>query len=107
MSCIFCRIARREVPADIVWEDEHFVALNDLHPKAPVHVLLIPRQHVGTLHEATAEVLQAMLPAVVHLAGILGVRDRGYRTIINTGVEGGQEVPHVHVHILGGKPLGL
>lgn len=106
MACLFCQVARKEIPAVVVWEDADFVAFNDIHPKAAVHVLLIPRQHVESLahvslaHEA---MLGKLMLHVGDVAAAVGLKERGFRTMINTGAEGGQEVPHLHVHILGGK----
>jgi histidine triad (HIT) family protein len=104
-SCLFCRIVRGEIPARIVREDEHTVAFRDLDPKAPTHVLVIPRVHVASLDEARDPALvgQVMLAAaeVAASEGIAG----GYRTVINTGADAGQTVHHLHVHVLGGRKL--
>ena len=104
-SCLFCRIVRGEIPARIVREDEHTVAFRDIDPKAPTHVLVIPRVHVASLDEAgdPALVGQLMLAAaeVAAAEGIAG----GYRTVINTGADAGQTVHHLHVHVLGGRKL--
>lgn len=108
-DCVFCRIAAGEIPADIVAGDDEFVAFKDLHPVAPEHVLVIPRRHVasldriGDLGEPAAGRLLAFVASVAEKAG---VTDGGYRVIVNTGRNAGQEVQHVHVHILGGEPLG-
>ncbi len=107
MDCVFCKIAEGVVPAKRVWENELFVAFEDLRPKAPVHVLIAPRQHIVSLNDAPASILQALGQSILAVAEYTGVKARGYRTIINTGVEGGQEVQHLHVHVLGGKPLGI
>ena len=104
-SCLFCRIARGEIPARIVREDDHTVAFRDIDPKAPTHVLVIPRVHVASLDEARDPALvgQVMLAAaeVAASEGIAG----GYRTVINTGADAGQTVHHLHVHVLGGRKL--
>ena len=104
-SCLFCRIVRGEIPARIVREDEHTVAFRDIDPKAPTHVLVIPRVHVASLGEARDPALvgQVMLAAaeVAAAEGIAG----GYRTVINTGADAGQTVHHLHVHVLGGRKL--
>ena len=104
-SCLFCRIVRGEIPARIVREDEHTVAFRDIDPKAPTHVLVIPRVHVASLDEARDPALvgQVMLAAaeVAASEGIAG----GYRTVINTGADAGQTVHHLHVHVLGGRRL--
>jgi histidine triad (HIT) family protein len=105
MACLFCQIARKEIPATIVWEDADFLAFKDIHPKAPVHILLIPKQHLESVVHAQL-VDQAMLGKLMlhvgDVAAAVGLRERGFRTIINTGKEGGQEVLHLHLHILGG-----
>lgn len=107
MDCLFCRIANGEVPADKVYEDDEVVAFNDIHPKAPVHVLVIPKRHIDSLAHATDEdqlLLGRLLRTVDHLAKEHSLG--GYKTIINTGREGGQVVDHLHVHLLGGKITG-
>ena len=104
-SCLFCRIVRGEIPARIVREDDHTVAFRDIDPKAPTHVLVVPRVHVASLDEARDPALvgQVMLAAadVAASEGIAG----GYRTVINTGADAGQTVHHLHVHVLGGRKL--
>ena len=105
MACLFCQIAKQEIPATVVWEDADFLAFKDIHPKAPVHVLLIPRQHVESLAHATPvdePMLGKLMLHVSDVAAAVGLKERGFRTSINTGKEGGQEVLHLHVHILGG-----
>jgi len=108
-NCIFCKIARGEIPSKKVYEDADVFAFHDIHPQAPVHFMMIPKKHIATLTEATmddAKVLGKMLALSGRLAREQGLPD-GYRTIINTGRIGRQEVMHVHVHILGGpEPLG-
>jgi histidine triad (HIT) family protein len=108
-SCIFCRIARGEIPANMVYEDEDVVAFHDVRPQAPVHLLIVPREHVPTLYEAgmgQQRALAKMLALAGELARKEGATD-GFRTIINTGRVGHQEVYHLHMHILGGPdPLG-
>jgi len=107
---IFARILRGEIPAKKVYEDDHALAFHDISPKAPVHVLVIPKGEYETLHEFAANAPAALVAgfwqAVAAVVEQLGVTANGYRTIINTGAHGGQEVPHVHVHILGGRPVG-
>jgi histidine triad (HIT) family protein len=108
-DCIFCRIAAGEIPADMVAHDEHFVAFADLHPVAPVHVLVVPRRHVASLDElgAPADDLQAaMLSFIAETARGAGVARSGYRVVANTGPDAGQEVMHLHFHIIGGRRLG-
>ena len=105
-SCLFCRIVRREIPAAIVWEDAHSLAFRDIDPKAPTHLLIVPKAHVASLNDATdAESLGRLLLAARDLAATEGIAQSGYRTVINTGAGAGQTVFHVHVHLLGGRPL--
>ena len=108
-NCIFCKIVRGEVPSRKVYEDADVLAFQDIQPQAPVHFMLVPKKHVATLYEAT-EVDAPALGKILTLAGRLareqGAGD-GFRTIINTGRVGRQDVQHVHVHVLGGpEPLG-
>jgi len=108
-NCIFCKIVRGEIPAKKLHEDEHVLAFHDVRPQAPVHLLIIPRQHVATLYDADSS-HEAALGRLLSLAGRLareaGAGD-GFRIIINTGRVGHQEVYHVHMHVLGGpEPLG-
>lgn len=103
-QCIFCRIVAGEVPATRVYEDAQMLVFKDIHPKAPVHLLAIPKQHVESLNEIAAlsdELLTHVLRALPRIASEQGLHD-GFRTIVNTGPGGGQEVPHLHFHILGG-----
>jgi histidine triad (HIT) family protein len=105
-SCLFCRIVRREIPATVIHEDEHTVAFRDIDPKAPTHVLVIPKEHVPSLNEATdaAQVGRLMLVAA-QIAKAEGIADEGYRTVVNSGANAGQTVFHVHLHLLGGRRL--
>lgn len=105
MDCLFCKIAAKKIPATIVWAGDGLLAFKDIHPKAPIHVLLIPTQHVESLAhvtEADAAMLGKLFAAVPKVAEVIGLKERGFKTVINTGKAGGQEVPHLHVHILGG-----
>lgn len=106
---IFCKIAAGEIPADIVYEDDYVVAFRDVQPKAPVHVLIIPRKHISKLTDATPEdanLLGRILLAADNVARITGVAQNGFRLIANTGPDAGQEVDHVHFHVMGGEPMG-
>src|SRR5665647_2840516 len=108
-DCIFCRIARGEIPSDIVLEDADFVAFRDIHPKAPQHALVIPREHVVSLNdlaERPGTTGDKLLRFAVLVAERLGVKESGYRALTNVGPDGGQEVQHLHFHILGGEKLG-
>lgn len=103
-DCIFCRIVAGEIPATKVFEDEHILAFRDIHPQAPVHVLVIPKMHIPSLAECTAEhsqILGYLMSRVPQIAAEQGCAE-GFRSIINTGRVGGQEVYHLHLHILGG-----
>ncbi|MDR0250765.1 MAG: histidine triad nucleotide-binding protein [Burkholderiales bacterium] len=108
-DCIFCKIVRGEIPAKKVFEDDDALAFLDIHPAAPIHVLLIPKRHIASLaqvNETDAPLLGKMLALVPTLAAAQGADD-GFRVIVNTGRVGQQEVPHLHVHIVGGPhPLG-
>jgi histidine triad (HIT) family protein len=104
---VFQKIIDGEIPARIVYEDEHCLAFHDVSPQAPVHVLLIPRKPVVSLDELTEQDTQLsghLLTMVPRIAEMLGLTD-GYRTVINTGGHGGQTVFHLHIHIMGGRPL--
>ncbi|CAN5791379.1 histidine triad nucleotide-binding protein [soil metagenome] len=106
-SCLFCRIARKEIPATIVYEDETIVAFRDIDAKAPTHVLVIPRDHVASLNDAKdAPLLGALQIAAAAIARAEGISERGYRTVMNCGADAGQTVFHVHLHLLGGRKLG-
>jgi histidine triad (HIT) family protein len=105
-ECLFCRIARGELGANVVAEDEQFVAFRDINPQAPVHVLVIPRAHVATLNEANdAALLGGLLAKAREVAQAEGLAARGYRVVINTNAEAGQSVFHLHAHVLGGRPM--
>ena len=104
-ECIFCRIVGGDIPASKVYEDQDFVAFHDMHPAAPIHILLIPKLHIASLDEVNETdqlLLGKMLWLVPQLAKQQGC-ENGFRTIINTGRVGGQEVFHLHIHIIGGK----
>jgi histidine triad (HIT) family protein len=108
-SCIFCKIAAGEIPSDQVYADQDFVAFRDLQPQAPVHVLVIPRRHVGALTEVTpgdADLLGRLQVTAAAVAAQLGLAATGYRFVVNCGRDGCQIVPHLHLHLLGGRPLG-
>jgi histidine triad (HIT) family protein len=105
---LFERIIAREIPAAIVYEDDHIVAFKDIKPMAPTHVLIIPRKPIPTLEDATPEdhaVLGHLLLKAPVIAAQLGLTSSGYRLVLNNGRDAGQEVPHLHVHLLGGRPL--
>lgn|SRR3989338_2853476 len=104
-ACLFCGIAAKQVPATVVYEDTDVVAFRDLNPQAPVHVVVIPRQHVPRVSEATAPALGILVVAATQVAQQMQIAERGYRLVINCNAEGGQTVYHLHVHVLGGRPM--
>ena len=105
-DCIFCKIAEREIPATVVYEDDLVIAFDDLNPQAPVHTLVIPKAHHENIIDGVpAETLAAMTHAVAEVARIKGL-DEGFRVISNKGEAAGHTVMHFHLHVLGGKPLG-
>ena len=108
-DCIFCKIVRGEIPSRKVFEDDDIFAFHDIHPQRPVHFMIIPKLHIATLYDAVPA-HQAVLGKILVRAGELARNEglaEGFRTIINTGLIGGQEVYHLHVHILGGpEPIG-
>lgn len=104
--CLFCRITQRQAPARIVYEDEWAVAIEDIHPQAPVHLLVIPRQHLSALSDTEAKdeaLLGHLLLIATQLARERQLEKRGFRTVINNGAWAGQSVAHLHVHVLGGR----
>lgn len=106
---IFSKIAAHEIPAEIVWEDEHAIAFHDVDPRAPVHVLIVPKRVIPRLSEATAEdepLLGRLLYASRIVAEKLDLLESGYRVVINSGPDAGESVPHLHVHVLGKRALG-
>ncbi len=108
ISDIFCKIISGELKADIVWQDDDFLVINDIHPQAPVHLLIIPKKHLfglANLTNSDAELLGKALLASEKVAVQLGL-EKGYRLILNEGEHGGKLVPHLHIHLLGGKSLG-
>jgi histidine triad (HIT) family protein len=107
-DCLFCKIVERKIPAKIVYEDESVVAFEDINPQAPTHLLIIPRKHLDSLHDAQHEDAQLLghLSLVARkLAHERGLESTGYRTVINTGAGAGQTVFHIHLHLLGGRPF--
>jgi histidine triad (HIT) family protein len=105
-DCVFCRIAAREVAATVVAEDEEVIAIEDIAPQAPVHVLVIPRRHVAGIREVGEDgLLQRMVATANRVAELQGIADAGYRLVVNVGEDGGQEVLHLHLHVLGGRRL--
>lgn len=107
-ECLFCRIIAGELPSDIVYQDEDFLAFRDIEPQAPKHVLIVPKTHIASLAQL-AEEQQGLVGRLVVLAKNLaekeGIAKSGYRLVINCGPEGGQLVPHLHLHLIGGRRL--
>jgi histidine triad (HIT) family protein len=108
MDCLFCRIVAGEVPADTVFQDERSIAFRDINPQAPVHLLVIPREHLESLDDAAQKdeaLLGHLLRVAARVANEQGLSESGYRTVINTGAGAGQSVFHLHLHVLGGRSL--
>lgn len=107
---IFARILRGEIPCKPVYEDAHTLAFHDIHPQAPVHVLILPKGPYRDMNDfsakATVEEKAALFSAIGNVAKMAGIDESGYRLIVNAGVNGGQEVPHLHIHLLGGAVIG-
>jgi len=108
-NCIFCKIVAREIPADIVFEDDHIMAFNDVAPQAPVHILIIPKAHiesVNELDESHRDLMGRLALRAQALARERGIAEPGYRLIVNCNAQGGQTVYHLHMHLMGGRQLG-
>ncbi len=105
-DCIFCKIIKGEIPSPRVYEDDKMIVINDVAPAAPVHMLLLPKNHTANVTTADPELVAYMLSKVQMLAEKAGIADKGFRVVINTGMDGGQTVNHLHIHVLGGKALG-
>ena len=108
MSCLFCRIIAREIPASIVYEDDRMIAINDINPQAPTHVLILPKRHIETLNALEPgddQLVGELARRAAAIAKERGFSERGYRTVFNTNREAGQTVFHIHLHLLGGRPM--
>ena len=108
-SCPFCRVAQGMAPARVVFADDEVLAFHDIAPRAPVHILVIPRRHIASLAHASQgdrDLLGKLLAAAAEAARQAGIADSGYRVVANSGAEGGQTVAHLHLHVLGGRPMG-
>ncbi len=109
-DCIFCKIIKGEIPSTKVYEDEEILAFKDINPVAPVHILVIPKKHINSLAEIEAEdeILIGKIYTIINKIAIQeGIIDKGFRVVVNCGEDGGQEVKHLHFHLLGGKKLGI
>jgi histidine triad (HIT) family protein len=107
-TCLFCRIVRRELPADVVYEDDHVMAFRDISPQAPTHILVVPKGHVATLNDlqdGDAELAGRLVLRARALAREQGIAESGFRLVMNCNDDGGQTVFHVHLHLLGGRQL--
>jgi len=109
MSCLFCEIINKNIPADIVFEDDEIMAFRDVDPQAPVHILIIPKRHISGLSsakESDRELMGRICLAAAEIAGREAINLSGYRLVVNTGSDAGQAVDHLHFHLLGGRSLG-
>ncbi len=107
-DCIFCKIIAKEIPAEILYSDERVTAFRDIEPAAPVHILVVPNKHIPSMNEVEEEdekLIGHLLTVAKKLAVEEGIAERGYRLTVNVGKEGGQVVYHLHLHLIGGKPL--
>ncbi|MBI4283218.1 MAG: histidine triad nucleotide-binding protein [Chloroflexi bacterium] len=108
MDCVFCKIVAGEMAANILYQDERVIAFPDINPVAPTHLLIIPRKHIPSLaqlSENESSLVSDMVNTANQLAKRVGIAERGYRLVVNCGKEGGQGVPHLHMHLLGGRQL--
>jgi len=108
MSCLFCKIVRREIPASIVYEDDRVLAFNDINPQAPTHVLVIPKRHIDTLNDLTPDddqIVGELSRRAAAIAAERGIAASGYRVVFNTNRDAGQTVSHIHLHLLGGRSM--
>ncbi len=109
MDCLFCKIINKEIPAEVVYEDDKVLAFKDINPQAPFHCLIIPRKHIATLNDIAddeCELVGHMIQTAGTIAKEQGFDQDGYRTVFNCNTHGGQTVYHIHLHLLGGKPMG-
>ncbi len=105
MDCIFCKIINKEIPSEIIFEDEEVIVFKDIKPKAPVHLLIVPKKHIESINEAQEEdkkLIGKLFLVARDFAKKMGVSDSGYKLLVNVGEGGGQEVFHLHVHLMGG-----
>ena len=104
--CIFCKIVKGEIPNQTILEDEEFLAFNDINPTRKIHVLIIPKEHYASFDVTPPKIMSEMTAFIQKVADVLGVKESGYRLITNIGDDGGQEVHHLHFHLIGGEPVG-
>jgi histidine triad (HIT) family protein len=108
MDCLFCKIIEKQIPASIVYEDGRVVAFNDINPQAPTHVLVVPKKHIATpldISDEHNELIGHMFQVAANIAKERGIAERGFRALMNCNAEAGQSVFHIHLHILGGRPM--
>lgn len=105
-NCIFCKIIKGDIPSNKVYEDDKMLAIHDVAPAAPVHVLLLPKEHTANVTTADPAIVAYMLGKVKKIAEKTGIAEKGFRVVMNTGEDGGQTVNHLHIHVIGGKALG-
>jgi len=108
-ECLFCRIIAREIPAAIVYEDDRVLAFNDIKPQAPTHVLVIPKRHIASLNDLADgddRIVGEVIRRAAAIAQERGIAASGYRAVFNTNADAGQQVFHIHLHLLGGRPMG-
>lgn len=104
--CLFCKIAAKEIPSSVVFENENIIAFNDINPQAPVHILIIPKKHIATFNDVTKEdlaVIGEIYSVIPEIAKMAGIAEEGYRVVGNCNKNGGQEVYHIHFHLMGGR----
>ena len=107
-NCLFCRIINAEIPAEVLHQDDHAIVIRDINPQAPTHLLVIPKEHIESLDDASRKhepLLGHLLRIAARMANAEGLTEGGYRTVINNGAGAGQSVFHLHVHVLGGRPM--
>ncbi len=108
-SCTFCGIISGEIPGDFVYQDDHVAAFRDISPKAPIHVVVIPKAHIDSLAQLTSaerDTAGRLMEAAAEVARLEGVEERGYRVVINTGPDSGSQISHIHLHVLAGWMMG-
>ena len=107
-DCIFCKIVNKDIPSELIFEDEQIVAFNDINPQAPIHILIIPKEHFASLNDIPdekKELLSHILLRARQIAQNIGIKEKGYRIVLNTARDSGQEVFHIHFHLLGGRRM--
>ena len=107
-DCLFCKVVNREIPASIVYEDDRVLAFRDINPQAPTHLLVVPKQHIDSLNDLTGEhdaIVGELVRRAAAIAKTLGISAGGFRTVFNTNRDAGQTVFHIHLHLLGGRPM--